>query len=237
MLELDRTRPLAPQPQPRPAPSARTRTVATPLRLVIADDHPLYRQGIVRALDGHGGFLVVGEAGDGVTALSLIRDLRPDVALLDVRMPILDGVDVVHALALHGPDVPVVLLSAFADGQLVASGLEAGAAAYIEKTRDRDAICLQLATIAGAGGRLAPRRLSPHDRLAHRTGPWAPRLTCDEHELLQLSSKGMDKLAVARLLAVDESEVRRRAGSVLRKLDADSLADAVIRARALRLIR
>ena len=63
-------------------------------------------------------------------------------------MPILDHVGIVNALALHGPDVPVVLLSAFSDKQLVTSGLQAGAAAYINKTEDRDAICLQLATIA-----------------------------------------------------------------------------------------
>ena len=104
-------------------------------------------------------------------------------------MPILDGVDIVNALALHGPDVPVVLLSAFSDKQLVTSGLQAGAAAYIDKTEDRDAICLQLATIACsprmlAPGSSAPVTRSPAARSAGRRGSrakstsycgWRPR--------------------------------------------------------------
>jgi len=214
-----------------------TPVLSTMLRLVVADDHPLYRQGIVRALDGDGRFLVIGEAGDGVSALRLIRDLRPDVALLDVRMPILDGVDVVHALALHGPDVPVVLLSAFSDKQLVDSALDAGAAAYLTKTQDREEICRRLATIAASEGMLSPGRLKPHDRLAGRHGSWCPRLTHEEHEVLQLAAKGLDKLAVAHLLGLAEGDVRRHASGVTRKLDADTLDDAVVRAITLGLIR
>jgi two-component system nitrate/nitrite response regulator NarL len=162
MLDLDPTIPTAHAERLTTALAERSAAGGV-IRVVVADDHPLYRQGIVRALDASGEFLVIGEAGDGAAALALIRGLEPDVALLDVRMPILDGVDVVHALSLHGPDVPVVLLSAFSDKQLVGSGLQAGAAAYIDKTQDRDAICLQLATIAGSPTMLAPARLSPRD--------------------------------------------------------------------------
>ncbi|WP_187368807.1 response regulator transcription factor [Baekduia soli] len=221
------------RPWPTGMAAARPRTI----RLVVADDHPLYREGIIRALDAHGGFLVIGEAGDGATALSLIRSLEPTVALLDVRMPILDGVDVITALSLHGPDVPVILLSAFSDRQLVASGLEAGAAAYIDKTEDRDAICLQLATIAASPSLLAPRQLRPTDPMAGGHEHWMPRLTRQEHQVLQLAGKGMDKVEIAQTLGVAESEIRRRASEVLRKLDVDSLDTAVARGRTLRLIR
>ena len=213
------------------------RTTNDAIRVVVADDHPLYRQGIIRALAAYGSFHVVGEAADGVEALELIRATEPDIALLDVRMPILDGVDVVHALALHGPDVPVVLLSAFSDKQLVDSGLEAGAAAYIDKTADRDAICLQLETIADSSATLAPRLLSPHDPLAGASHRWTPRLTRSEHELLQLAAKGMDKLELAETLDIAEADVRRRAIAIDRKFDTDSLTDAVIAARSLGLIR
>lgn len=122
MLDLDPYDPIAGAGQPRATVPARP-TATGPTRLVVADDHLLYQQGLVRALDGHRGFLVIGLAADGLSALAMIRELVPDLALLDVRMPILDGVDIVYALALHGPDVPVVLLSAFADRQLVDSGL------------------------------------------------------------------------------------------------------------------
>jgi len=149
------------------------------VRVVVADDHPLYREGIVRALLAHGGFDVVAETADGAEALRLIRELEPDLALLDVRMPGLDGVDVVHALALHGPDVPVVMLSAFTESQLVESALEAGAAGYLDKGEDRDLLCERLAAIASRRVDLAPRRLSPHE-LIGRNGQWVPRLTGSE---------------------------------------------------------
>ena len=122
MLRLDPYDPITVHAEPGPAPTAEVATATAPISVVVADDHPLYRQGIIRALEADGGFLVIGDAGDGAAALWLIRRLEPDIALLDVRMPILDGVDVVNALALHGPDVPVALLSAFSDRPLVTSG-------------------------------------------------------------------------------------------------------------------
>ena len=205
-------------------------------RVLVADDHPLYREGIVRALQAHGGFDVVAEAGDGTEALRLIRELQPDLALLDVRMPGLDGVDVVHALALHGPDVPVVMLSAFTEFQLVESALEAGAAGYLDKGEARGLLCERLAAIASRRMDLSPRRLSPHE-LIGRNGQWVPRLTAGEHQLLQLAGSGLDKLEIARVLGVAESLVRARATSVIGKFDCDSLGDAVREARAAGIIR
>ncbi|MDQ8046716.1 MAG: response regulator transcription factor [Solirubrobacteraceae bacterium] len=130
-----------------------------PIRVVVADDHPLYRQGIVRALESHGGFSVVGDASNGTEALTVIRELHPDVALIDMRMPELDGIEVIEALARYGPDVPVVLLSAFTGNPLVRSGLAAGAAAYVNKTADRETICLKLEAIARSSKPTAPRDL------------------------------------------------------------------------------
>ena len=205
-------------------------------RVIVADDHPLYREGIVRALLAHGGFDVVAETADGAEALRLIRELQPDLALLDVRMPGLDGVDVVLALALHGPDVPVVMLSAFTESQLVESALEAGAAGYLDKGEDRDLLCERLAAIASRRVDLAPRRLSPHE-LIGRNGQWVPRLTGGEHQLLQLAGAGLDKLQIADALGVAESLVRARATSVIGKFDCDSLGDAVREARAAGIIR
>lgn len=223
------------------SPRRTTRTSAAPAatgdcRVIVADDHPLYREGIVRALLAHGGFDVVAETADGAEALRLIRELQPDLALLDVRMPGLDGVDVVHALALHGPDVPVVMLSAFTESQLVESALEAGAAGYLDKGEDRDLLCERLAAIASRRVDLAPRRLSPHE-LIGRNGQWVPRLTGGEHQLLQLAGAGLDKLQIADALGVAESLVRTRATSVIGKFDCDSLDDAVHEARAAGIIR
>jgi DNA-binding NarL/FixJ family response regulator len=173
--------------RPSSAPPEHDRTPAAPatgaskpsLRVIVADDHPLYRQGIVRALET-AGEIVVAEAGDGATALELIRTHQPDVAIVDVSMPELDGIDLVGRLAREGPDVPVLLLSAFSDEPLVRAALQAGAAAYVTKAADRDEI---LAAVSRAAGpEHAPRVL-----LAARGGDTAgrdhiPHITRHEHD-------------------------------------------------------
>jgi two-component system nitrate/nitrite response regulator NarL len=230
------TPPLEPRDRAEHLDAARPVTATTVCRVVVADDHPLYREGIVRALRAHGGFEVVAEAADGAEALRLIREHKPDLALLDVRMPGLDGVDVVHALAIHGPDVPVVMLSAFTDVPLVESALAAGAAGYLDKREDRRVLCERLVEISAGLEGLAPATLRPHDSI-QRSGQWLPRLTSGEHEVLQLAGAGLDKLEIAESLRLTESTVRARATSITCKLECDSLADAVREARALQLIR
>ena len=125
-----------------------SRVSVTSLRVIVADDHALYRASIVRTLRGAGA-TVVAEGADGESALALIRRHRPDVALVDLRMPGLDGIDVIAALARDGPHVPVVLLSAFDDEPLIRAGLEAGASAYITKDADRAVILGAVRAAAG----------------------------------------------------------------------------------------
>jgi two-component system nitrate/nitrite response regulator NarL len=206
------------------------------IRVVVADDHPLFRQGIVRALRIAGGFEVVAEAADGATALELIRRHQPDVAVVDVRMPGMDGIDVVGALARSGADVPVVLLSAFDDEPLVAAGLEAGAAAYITKSADRDALCLEIARAAGQHRSPSAIHGTP-DLCRPRLQRWCPRLTSREHEVLQLAQAGWDKPELALLCGVDEAAVRRWLASALAKLGADDLAQGLAVARSQGIIR
>jgi two-component system nitrate/nitrite response regulator NarL len=207
---------------------AQTTAVPTPLRVVVADDHPLFRQGIVRALALADEFQVVAEAGDGATALALIRRHQPDVAILDVRMPGMDGIDVIAALARYGPPVPVLLLSAFDDEPLVRAGLEAGAAAYVTKSTDRDTILRQLSELAGERETRSPSAIHGTPDLSRaRTPGWTPRLTSREHRLLQLAYAGCDKPEMARRCGIDEPAVRRQLSSALAKLAADDLSDAL----------
>jgi two-component system nitrate/nitrite response regulator NarL len=138
-----------------------------PLRVVVADDHPLFRQGIVRALEAAGDH-VVAEAADGDAALAAIAAGSPDVALVDVSMPGLDGIDVVRAVARRRLGVPVVLLSAFRDESLVTAGLAAGAADYVCKTADRQEILHALEAVAGSVA------LAPHRLAAARVTPTGP---------------------------------------------------------------
>ena len=209
----------------------------TPLHVIVVDDHPIYRQGIVRALRV-AGELVDAEEGNGTTALARIREIEPDVALVDVRMPGLDGIDLIAALARHGPDVPVVLLSAFGEEQLIRAGLEAGAAAYL--TKDADRALILRAVRAAAGAERSPRALSGagRDLVASPRHTWVPRLTGKEYRLLTLAYEGLDKTAMGAHLGLDEGEVRRVLDSAISKLDADTLADALeIAERAAILVR
>lgn len=113
-------------------------------RVVVADDHPVYRDGIVRALVETGRYEIAGQAGDGETTLDLIRRWRPHVALVDLRMPKLDGLGLVRRLDSDGLHVPLVLLSAFTQTQIVERALAAGAAAFLSKDASRDEIVAAL---------------------------------------------------------------------------------------------
>ena len=157
----------------RPADAPVAGAIPRAIRAVVVDDHPLYREGIVRALDA-AGILVVAEGGDGQAALDLIREHRPDVALLDVSMPLMDGIEVVAAVARGRLPVPVVLLSAFGDQSLVLSGLQAGAATYIGKTAEREQIVQ--AVIDAADPSKAPCRLVfAGDLMPGQRNLWMPR--------------------------------------------------------------
>jgi two-component system nitrate/nitrite response regulator NarL len=195
------------------------------LRVVVMDDHPLYREGIVRALED-AGWEVAGDAGDGERGLAMLREQRPDVALVDVSMPLLDGIDVVAAIARHGPDVPIVLLSAFNDEPLVVAGLQAGAAAYVTKDANRAAI-LQCA-VAAADPALAPRALAGDaDGHGGEGDGRLQLLSWQERRLIQLARIEMDKSRMALMLGIEEPAVRRSLSLAIAKLGADTLPEAL----------
>jgi len=132
------------------------RPVATRLfrgRVVIADDHPLVRDGLVRAISVNLALEVVGEAADGVEALALIEELLPDVALLDVRMPRLDGIDVCESITRRVPPLAtrVVLLSAYLEPSLLWRAAVAGASGYLSKEASRTDICDALVDVSLGG--------------------------------------------------------------------------------------
>jgi two-component system nitrate/nitrite response regulator NarL len=109
--------------------------------VVVADDHPLYRDGVVRAISSDPGLVLVGEAADGLEAEQLIVQLRPDVALLDVKMPGLGGVELCERMVRGGLPTRVLMISAYLDPSLVARALGAGAAGYLGKDASREEIC------------------------------------------------------------------------------------------------
>src|SRR4051794_2561796 len=122
------------------------------ISVVVADDHPLYRDGLVRAIATAAELELLGEAADGAEAERLIAELRPDVALVDVKMPVLGGVELCERMARRSAATRIVMISAYLDPNLVARALRAGAAGYLGKDASREEICEALVEVGRQAG-------------------------------------------------------------------------------------
>src|ERR1700749_744264 len=136
-------------------------TVGTPLRIVIADDQASVREGLVLLLGGLPSIDVVGAAADGEQALALVAEHDPDAILLDLHMPVLDGIGATRRLAAEHPGVAVVILTTYADDESVLDALRAGARSYLTKDADRADIARALQAAAGGPSGPAPRAAAP----------------------------------------------------------------------------
>jgi two-component system, NarL family, nitrate/nitrite response regulator NarL len=195
-----------------------------PLTVVVADDHPLFRAGMVRALEEDPRFAVVGEAADGPTAEALIVERAPALAVIDLRMPGRDGLELLARLRHHEPPVAIVLLSSYTDPPLVHSAMDAGAAAYVAKDSDREEILTVLLDAA-----LGRRRVKAgtDDTTAPR-----PHLSARERAVLTMLNLGWSFDEIAMLTSMTPRTVEAHLASARRKLAAVTTADAIAAAEA-----
>jgi two-component system nitrate/nitrite response regulator NarL len=196
--------------------------------VVLADDHPLYREGVRRALIQSGRFEVVAEAGDGRSALQAIAEHRPDVAVVDYQMPGLDGIAVVHALARDGIPTRVLLLTAFDESALVFKAVQEGAAGYVLKDSPRDAI-VEAASRVARGQTVIPPELAGGlaGEIRARRADDAPLLSDREREVLRLFAEGLSIPGVAERLFLAPSTVKSHAQHLYGKLGVSDRAAAV----------
>jgi two-component system nitrate/nitrite response regulator NarL len=192
---------------------------ATRIRVYVADDHPVFRDGIVMALARRPEFDVVGQAEDGRSALDDIRVLLPDVAVLDVRMPGLDGRRVLHAARRDGLPTHIVLLSATVAEFEADEALRAGAAAYLSKEADRETICR---TVAAAARGVRQRVSDGAEPRATR-----PVLSPRELEVLRLTAAGRSAPAIGRELYLSPETIKSHLKNVYDKLGVSDRAAAV----------
>ncbi|NNF59587.1 MAG: response regulator transcription factor [Rhodothermaceae bacterium] len=191
----------------------------TPVRIVVVDDHPLFRAGLRTALSADAQFEVIGEACDGDEALAVVRSLRPDILLLDVEMPGRSGVAVAQALA-DDPLAPRILaLSAHAEPAYITGLLAAGAAGYI--TKDQHPLIIREALLAVHRGE--GRWFVPIPRNPTALSP----LTGREHEVLALMAHGSDNPAIAERLRIAENTVRNHVAAIYSKLGVSSAREAI----------
>lgn len=199
--------------------------------VVVADDHPLYRDGITRAIKARPDLELVGEAGDGRDALALIRELEPAVAVVDLSMPSLDGLRLVTALTDLGCETRVLVLTAYTESDRVYDALAAGARGYLLKDVDRRTVCDAIARVARGRTVFSP---DLHDGIAeqiraHRHDP-RPRLTPREREILTLAAEGRSAPEIARLLFLSHATIKTHLSNVYDKLGVNDRAAAVAKA-------
>ena len=202
--------------------------LAQRVSVVVADDHPVYRDGVVRALSAGGQIEVVAEAGDGRTALELIRSHDPDVALIDFKLPELDGVDITHAVARDGLRTRILLVSAFNDSSVVYKALEAGAAGFLSKEASREQIADGVLACARGENVLPPgvaEGLVSEIRLRRRTD--VPVLTDREREILRLIADGKSLPEIAKQLFIGVTTVKTHVQHLYEKLGVSDRAAAV----------
>jgi len=197
------------------------------IRLVLADDHWVVREGLFMYLSRDPDFEVVGQAEDGAQAVRLARELRPDVVLMDLVMPVMDGVGAIEAIRRDMPGVEVVALTSVLDDELVVVAVKAGAIGYLHK--DARGPELKEAIRAAAAGRV---HLSPHAaaRLLRevRTPETPETLTDRETEVLRLVSLGLANKEVARRLGIGDGTVKTHVSNVLGKLGLQSRTQAAL---------
>lgn len=205
--------------------------------VVVGDDHPMYREGVVRALKESGRIQVVAEVGDGRAALSAIREHAPAVALLDYRMPELDGLEVVNAVTRDGLPTHVLLLSATEDPATVYEALAAGAAGYLTKESDRDEIVAAVISCARGSG-YVPTQIASGLALEvrQRARGDATLLSPREGEIIKLIADGLSVPDIAARLHLAPTTVRTHVQRLYEKLGVSDRAAAVAEAMRRRLV-
>lgn len=205
--------------------------------VVVGDDHPMYRDGVVRALKESGRIQVVAEVGDGRAALAAIREHSPAVALLDYRMPELDGLEVVNAVSRDGLSTHVLLLSATEDPATVYEALAAGAAGYLTKESDRDEIVAAVIACASGAG-YVPTQIASGLALEvrQRSRGDATLLSPREGEIIKLIADGLSVPDIAARLHLAPTTVRTHVQRLYEKLGVSDRAAAVAEAMRRRLV-
>ena len=212
--------------------------MSSPIRLLVVDDHTLFRRGLIALLSQHAGVAVVGEAGDAGEAQRHAAELQPDVVLLDNHLPGVRGVDALPGLREAAPEARVMMLTVSEDENDLADALRAGAQGYLLKTIDGDALLRAIEACMRSESVVSPE-LTGKLVNALRTGPGtapAASLPADalaslsprENDIVRLIARGCSNKEIARALSIAETTVKIHVQHILRKLDLSSRVQAAV---------
>jgi NarL family two-component system response regulator YdfI len=203
--------------------------MSDPIRILVADDHLIIRQGLRLILETEPGFELVGEASDGAEAVRLCSELKPDVVLMDLRMPGMDGLTAIERLQVQQPRVAVVILTTFNEDDLMMRGLRAGAKGYLLKDTDRETLFNAIRAAARGETLLRPeiiaRVLSNAGETHDLSG--TTNLTGRELEVLLCVAQGERSKEIAARLGITERTVKAHLAGIYNKLGVDSRAAAI----------
>jgi len=205
-------------------------TETASIRILIADDHLIVREGLRLILETADDFALVGEAGDGAEALRLAAELQPDVVVMDLRMPGMDGLTAIERLRVEQPRVAVVILTTYNEDDLMSRGLRAGARGYLLKDTGREALFNTIRAAARGETLLRPEVLAKvlsHKEPASVRSDEPLSLTDREREVLQAVARGERSKEIAAQLGVTERTVKAHLTAIYNKLGVDSRAAAI----------
>jgi DNA-binding NarL/FixJ family response regulator len=193
-----------------------------PIRIMIADDHPMMREGIAATLLAQGGMEIVGTAANGEEAIAQFARHRPDVSLMDLQMPVKDGLDAIVAIRALHPDARIIVLTTFSGDVRVVRALKAGASAYLLKDVAGDELARTIRNVytgASVIARIAQQQVDDHNP--------SDKLSARELEVLQLAANGNSNRAIGDILSISEPTVKTHMSTVLVKLGASDRTHAV----------
>lgn len=213
-------------------------------KIIIVDDHQLFREGVKRILDFENSFEVVAEGDDGIDTVRLYEEYSPDVVLMDINMPQMNGVEATEELISKYPEAKVIMLSIHDDESYVSHALKSGALGYMLKEMDADEIVSAIKIVAAGGSYLHPkvtrnlvaeyRRLSERENKGnfHQTEIRRPfhLLTKRECEVLQLLTDGQSNRSIGESLFISEKTVKNHVSSILQKMNVNDRTQAVVTA-------
>lgn len=204
------------------------------ISLMIADDHPVFRDGLASLLDPLPEVDVVARAADGAEAVALAAEHRPDVIIMDVQMPELNGIEATRAITAARPEVGILVLTMGEDDGTVLAALRAGARGYLRKGAEQDEIVRAITTVHAGGvvfGASLASRIAEVLAPASRPEKPFPELSERETEILDLIATGKNNGQIAQALFLSPKTIRNNITSILAKLQATDRAEVIIRAR------